>query len=61
MNNFRFLMKVEASPVVAELAAAPELWGQHPERTGAPGSPHRESEDIWLRFRDRSELVEASD
>jgi hypothetical protein len=43
-----------------QIAAHPELWGEHLERTG-PGSPHAQSQDIWLRFRDSSELHEPKD
>jgi Aspartyl/Asparaginyl beta-hydroxylase len=28
----------------------PELFGQHPHRTSAPGSPHRDASDIWVRY-----------
>jgi hypothetical protein len=43
-----------------QLARYPELWGQHPQRTGE-GSPHAQSLDIWLRFRDPAELHEPAD
>lgn len=39
----------------------PELWDQHPQRTRHPESPHRETSDIWLRYRDPAELHEPSD
>jgi hypothetical protein len=42
---------------LAELAAQPELWNQHTERTAYQDSPHRETSDIWLRFRDPKERL----
>lgn len=42
---------VNVGPIVAQLAAHPELWGQQTARTIA-GSPHDETQDIWLRYRD---------
>lgn len=54
----RLAADLPVAPVLQELDAHPELWGQYTERTSAPGSPHADSQDIWLRFRDRSELTE---
>lgn len=42
---------IDVAPAVLQLEAHPELWGQQAARLGA-GSPHAESTDIWLRFRD---------
>lgn len=54
----RFFEKIAAgldvSAVLDQLAQHPELWGQQAARLGA-GSPHAESTDIWLRFRDLEE------
>ena len=36
--------------LVDALAAKPELWNANTLRTANPASPHREAEDIWLRF-----------
>ena len=33
-----------------ELRRNPQLWDKHPERTEDNSSPHREVEDIWVRF-----------
>jgi hypothetical protein len=38
--------------LLGELAAAPELWDQHNARKAAPGSPHTQMSDIWLRYND---------
>lgn len=42
---------VDVSKVVSQLAAHPELWGQQKARL-LPGSPHADTVDIWVRFRD---------
>jgi hypothetical protein len=57
MQNFRRIGEFDPRPALAQLDAHPELWGENPERTNAPGSPHAQSLDIWLRFRAREELT----
>ena len=47
---------LDVEPAVAQLQEHPELWNAHPARTQMPGSPHHETSDIWLRFRDPTEL-----
>jgi len=37
-------------PLLAELAAHPQAWNEHPARTQSQDSPHREASDIWVRF-----------
>ena len=62
MKHFHRLMtNIDGSWATSQLAAHPELWNQHPERTSIPGSPHAASSDIWLRFRDPTELHEPAD
>lgn len=34
----------------AELVAAESLWNRHDARTSSPLSPHRELDDLWLRW-----------
>lgn len=48
---------LDVQEALAQIKAQPELWGQNPERTAAPSSPHAQSRDIWIRFRARHELV----
>ena len=48
---------VDVSGVNRELAAAPELWNRDTYRTENETSPHREVDDIWLRWRDPAELT----
>jgi hypothetical protein len=42
---------VDAAAIVAELRAASHLWGQQKARLGG-NSPHSETQDIWVRYRD---------
>lgn len=39
------------SQLLLELHQNPQLWNAHPART-QPGSPHEESDDIWVRAGD---------
>lgn len=42
--------KFHVAPLKAELEAHPELWNQYKGRLNHPLSPHRHTDDIWLRF-----------
>ena len=42
--------KFNVRGVQAELALHPELWNEYRGRTNHPQSPHRGTDDIWLRF-----------
>jgi aspartyl/asparaginyl beta-hydroxylase len=48
---------IDVIPALSQIAAAAEFWGQFPVRTEGR-SPHRESRDIWLRFRAWDELTD---
>lgn len=52
---------LDVSAVVAEIAANDDLFGEYPQRAIAPGSPHSEMTDIWVRYGDISEMVESGD
>lgn len=41
---------LNVAPLVYQLARHPELWNQHTMRTEAYGTPHREVDDIWVRY-----------
>jgi len=43
---------IAVGPLLDELAHNSELWGQERGRTGLRLSPHRESLDIWVRYRE---------
>lgn len=58
MADFRQILSgIKVRALVDQLAAQPELWDRDPERTRYPASAHRETSDIWLRFRAREELT----
>lgn len=38
------------APIYWALQQHPELWNEHPDRTDSAESPHRELDDIWVRF-----------
>lgn len=48
---------IDAQPIIAQLNQHPHLWGQQKARL-RPGSPHSETQDIWLRFRDLDKYVQ---
>lgn len=56
MTHFQKIGRIDPAPLLAEVLSHPELWGQNPDRGVFSHSPHREMQDIWLRFRDRKEL-----
>lgn len=47
---------IDVAPLLAELDAHPELWGEHTQRLTATG-PHADSSDIWCRYRAAEELT----
>ncbi|HXJ61894.1 MAG TPA: aspartyl/asparaginyl beta-hydroxylase domain-containing protein [Verrucomicrobiae bacterium] len=61
MKNFTLIAEgVDVAPLLAELDAHPELWNENPGRLMGVG-PHRETSDIWVRYRAREELREPED
>ncbi len=61
LRAFRLLYdSIPVGDVFTQLEAQPELWDGTVERKG-PGSPHNEVSEIWLRYRDRRELLSAHD
>jgi hypothetical protein len=42
--------RFDVRPVQEELQAHPELWNEYKGRLNHPQSPHRHTDDIWLRF-----------
>lgn len=52
---------IDVAPLRRQIEANPQLWNIHPNRTGFQGSPFAGSSDIWLRYRDKAELIEADD
>jgi hypothetical protein len=57
MRNFlKIASGIETLGVLMDLARQPELWNRHTDRTRGD-SPHREVDDIWLRFRAYGDLT----
>lgn len=40
----------DVEPIIKELDAHPEVWNEIKLRTEPPTSPHREVDDIWIRY-----------
>lgn len=49
-----------AKQLLHELSLIPKVWGQYKFRTGYEGSPHRDIEDIWVRYNALSNLDPAN-
>jgi quercetin dioxygenase-like cupin family protein len=49
-NFYRLAHGVDVTGLVAALHAKPHLWNRNALRREYPGTPHRECDDIWLRF-----------
>jgi hypothetical protein len=60
-NFLRIASDINVAPALADLGAHPELWGQIPNRTISPDSPHHESTDIWIRYGDIRPAIESGD
>lgn len=53
MKHFTLITEgIGVSPILRELEGCEHLWNQHSARTTAPGTPHRTSSDLWLRYND---------
>lgn len=51
MRHFvKIAVGIDTTALCLALARQPGLWNVHPWRTGSPTSPHREADDILLRF-----------
>lgn len=40
----------DVAPLVEQIAASPEIWNTHRERTEMYGTPHNGVSDIWVRY-----------
>lgn len=51
MRHFQLIAhNVDVMPLVLAIQARPALWNQNPFRTTYTGTPHRDADDILLRF-----------
>lgn len=61
MKNFlQIASGVNVAPLMLELHRQPELWNRNPARLSEHG-PHRETCDIWLRYKDETENKKKKD
>jgi hypothetical protein len=59
MDKVPFLKIAFGTPMAqlqSELAAHPELFGEHNYRKNIAGGPHGEMDDIWVRYNDLANL-----
>lgn len=49
-NLERIGWAIDVDPLLRELEARPELWAENTLRQNTPGSPHRDTECIFLRW-----------
>lgn len=49
---------VDTMPLVHALHTRPDLWNRNALRREYPGTPHRECDDIWLRFQPEGMTVD---
>lgn len=52
----KVLAGIDVAPVLSQLDAHPELWNSQSLRKAAPGSPHSQMSDIWVRYNDPSRI-----
>ncbi|WKJ88754.1 aspartyl/asparaginyl beta-hydroxylase domain-containing protein [Methylomonas montana] len=60
-NMFLLDQNVDVSQLAFELHTHPELWNADRERTSFSASPHRDCDDIWVRYNDKTPYVEKGD
>jgi hypothetical protein len=61
MSHFtRIASGIDVGPAMAQIDANPQLWNTYDNRRSGE-SPHRESSDMWLRYRDPALLKTAAD
>ena len=57
MSEFRLIARgIDPTAGLIQIDGRPELWNRNPLRLFADG-PHRETEDMWLRYRPAFELT----
>ncbi len=52
---------LDIQPALSELMVNDHLFGEFNARKEAPGSPHSEMSDIWVRYGDVSSMIESGD
>lgn len=54
-NFLKIAEGVDVLPLLLGLQRQPELWNRNTLRKEAPGTPHAEMTDIWVRFAEKEE------
>lgn len=61
MEHFKLIQKdIDVSQVLKELQENPDLWDEHNVRKTAPGTPHLQMSDIWVRYNDDTKYREGT-
>lgn len=61
MRHFKKIIEgANTAPLLAEVLAQPELWNKNPCRLSSRG-PHRETHDMFLRYKDETENMQSKD
>lgn len=61
MKNFvKIAQGVNVTPLMLQLHQHPELWNVDIERL-RPTAPHRDSDDIWVRYNDKTPFTASGD
>lgn len=62
MRNFqRVSTGVQVFDLLHAIHRQPDLWNQHDLRRTAPGTPHAQVDDIWMRFQDTAAFEQDGD
>lgn len=56
MRNFQKIMSLQVGDLLHAVQRQPELWNAQKLRTSHPMTPHKEVDDIWIRFNDLREV-----
>jgi hypothetical protein len=59
-NFLKIAQGVDVAPLALQLHQHPELWNVDTERLG-PAGPHHDSDDIWVRYNDKTEWLKSGD
>lgn len=55
MRNFQKLGEVNCTDLLHAVQRQSDLWNSNDLRTKYPNSPHKDADDIWLRFNDKKD------
>lgn len=62
MRNFhRLAVGLDIIPLMDAIQRHEGLWNQHTLRTTHPMTPHKQVDDIWIRFNDLDEFLRTGD